>query len=205
MWVVLFHLGATLSLLIFHFSNCCMVYYSHIFNVYYCFAPLFFLFQMLWVWRIHARPYLYPCSSSQQNTETHCDGCYNSLLACSKCTMYELYIVCFVKKSFAGCEEEGCLPCRSPLVKEERGDCSPAKGWPRWASRGTPTARTGDREERSRNIGLGGNGLEGTNCEIRPHRLGIYPSWAQIKRLLRGEESRSAAKPLKWWRKGKLS
>lgn len=70
-----------------------------------------------------------------------------------------IHIVCFVKKSFAGCEEEGCLPCHCcccPLLKGER-DCSPAKGWPRGTSRGTPMAMTGDKEERGRNVGLEGN------------------------------------------------
>lgn len=156
MQVVLFHLvlRAYLNPLGFHFFSCYMVYYSHIFNAYYCFTPFFFLFQMPWLWRKHARPYLYRYPSSQRNTETHCDGCYNSLVACSKCTVYELYIVCFVKTSFAGCEEEGCLLCCCcccPLVG------SPAKGWPRGASRGTPMARTGDWEGRGTNIGLEGN------------------------------------------------
>lgn len=160
MWVVLFHfvLRANLNLLIFYFPSCYMVNYSHIFNVYYCFAILFFLFQMPWLWRTHGCLYLCPYSSSQRNTETHCRGCHNSLAACSKCTVYELHIVCSVKKSFAGCEDEGYLPCCCCclLAKEERGDRSPAKGWPRRASRRTVTARTGDREERGRNHRLRG-------------------------------------------------
>lgn len=111
MWVVRFHLvlKANLNLLIFHFSSCYMVYYYHIFNVYHCFVLFFFLFQMPWLWRIHAGPYLYPYSSSQRNTETHCEGCYKCLVARSHCMVYEFYVVCFVKESFTGCEEEGCM------------------------------------------------------------------------------------------------
>lgn len=134
---------------------------------------------MPWLWRIHGCLYFYPYSSSQRNTGTHCHGCHNSLVACSKCTVHELYIVCSVKNSFVGCEEEGCLPCCCcySLAKEEKGDQSPAKGWPRRASRGT--VMTGDREERGRNHRLRGQlRFKETSCEVKPRCSGIYPSGA---------------------------